>query len=438
MSPLPDHSSVETRPKRLSHAHAMWLKASILIAFLAASSAPSPLYAIYREAWGFSALTLTAVFSSYAFAMLAALVTFGALSDHRGRREVVLAALVLELGAVFLFWQAESLLWLVAARALQGVATGIAVSALSAGMLDLHRERGMLVNSVAPMVGIAVGALGTSLLVQYAPAPTRLVFDMLLAVFAVQTVAAFYLPETIERRPGAWRSLKPSMAIPEKARATMWQVAPVTAAQWALAGFYLSLGPTLARIVTGNAAPVVGGALIAALVFSAGVVTLFVRQLPARQTLVGGAIGLAVGVAITLLGISWHSTAAFFLGTVIAGLGSGAAFNGTVGSLVPLAAPHERAKLMSSLFVLCYLAFSLPAIVAGLSAGYFSVQATAAGYGVVLMVMAGAGALLVMARPLERDANATRRDSVSAAPTDRGRAIVPGGPRGEISVIRLD
>src|SRR5262245_7675013 len=158
--------------RRLGHGHALWLKGSILVSFLAASSAPSPLYGLYRETWGFSALTLTLVFSSYAFAMLAALLVFGALSDYRGRREVVIGALVLEFAAVVLFWQAESVNWLFAARILQGVATGIATSALSAALLDLHRERGGLVNSVAPMVGLAIGALGTSALVQFAPAPT--------------------------------------------------------------------------------------------------------------------------------------------------------------------------------------------------------------------------------------------------------------------------
>ena len=384
-------------PKRLSHAHALWLKASILVTFLAASSAPSPLYAIYREAWGFSALTLTVVFSSYAFAMLAALLVFGALSDHRGRREVVLAALVLEFAAVLLFWRAESVVWLLAARVLQGVATGIAMSALSAGLLDLHRERGALVNSVAPMIGLGVGALGTSVLVQFAPAPTKLVFDLLLLVFALQTLAAFYLPETAERRTGAWRSLMPSISIPAQARTTLWQVLPVNTAQWALGGFYLSLGPTLARIVTGNEAPVVGGALIAALVLSSVVAILLVRKRAPRSALVAGATALAIGVGVTLAGMQLHSTAAFFAGTVIAGLGFGAALTGSMRSLVPLAAPHERAGLMSSFFVLSYLAFSLPAIAAGLFAGYFGLQSTAVGYGFALVAMAGA-ALLALAR----------------------------------------
>ena len=65
--------------------------------------------------------------------------------------------------------------------------------------------------------------------------------------------------------------------------------------------------------------------------------------------------------------------------------------------LAPLAQPHERADLMSGFFVLSYLAFSLPAIVAGLFAGRFGLHATAMGFGVVLLAMTLA-ALLVMAR----------------------------------------
>ena len=266
-------------PKRLSHVHALWLNGFILLVFLAASSAPSPLYAIYREAWGFSALTLTVVFASYALALLAALLVFGALSNHRGRREVILAALALEFGAVLLFWGADSVstgcslrecyrAWRPASRPVR----------LAAGLLDLHRERGTLINAVAPMLGLGAGALGTSLLVQFAPEPTKLVFDLLLLLFTLLTVAAFYLPETADRRPGAWRSLKPSFTIPKQARSTMWQLLPVNTAQWALGGFYLSLGPTLARSVTGIGAPLVGGASIAALVLSSAAAIALMRQ----------------------------------------------------------------------------------------------------------------------------------------------------------------
>jgi len=382
-------------PGRMSRRAALWLNASILVAYLAASTAPSPLYALYREAWGFSALTLTVVFATYAFALLAALLLFGALSDHRGRREVVLVSLGLEIASILVFRHADSVGWLIAARAVQGLATGIATSALSAGMLDVDRERGALLNSVSPMLGMGVGALGAGALAQFAPSPMRGVYDVLLAVLVAQAVAAFFLPETVSRRPGALASMRPRLAVPARARATLWQVLPVNTAQWALGGFYASLGPSLARIVTGVHSPLLGGGVVAALVLSGAVAVLGVRARPARAVLAGGTAALVVGVGVTLAGVQLHSTALFFLGSVIAGLGFGAAFNGTLRSLVPLAEAHERAALMATFFVLSYLAFSVPAILAGLAVGHVGLQAASVAYAVTLVVL-GVVALSMM------------------------------------------
>lgn len=378
---------------RLAPPSAFWLLASLVVMFLAASSAPSPLYGLYRETMGFSALMLTLVFSVYAFALLGGLLVFGALSDHLGRRPVLLAALVLELGALVLFWRADSVSWLLAARLLQGLATGIATAVLSAALLDLQREQGGLVNSVAPMFGMAVGALGASALVQFAPAPTQLVFEGLLMVVAAQSLAALYLPDTVAPRAGALQSLRPRLAVPAAARQTLWQLLPVNTAQWALGGFYLSLGPTLARSVTGSSQPLVGGALIAALVLSGAVGILWLRQRPAKGVLAASAAALSTGLLLTLAGVLAHVATVFFLGTILAGLGFGAGFNASVRSLVPLAQPHERGAMMASFFVLSYLAFSLPALAAGLAAGLVGIEATALGYGAILVVLSGLAAL---------------------------------------------
>jgi Major Facilitator Superfamily len=384
-------------PGRMSRRAALWLNASLLLTYLAASTAPSPLYALYREAWGFSALTLTVVFSTYAFALLAALLFFGALSDHRGRREVILVSLALEIASMLLFRHAGSVGWLVGARAVQGAATGIATSALSAGMLDVDRERGALLNSVAPMLGMGIGAVGAGALAQFAPAPTRLVFDVLLAMLVAQAIAAVFLPETVSRRPGALASMKPQLAVPARARPTLWRVLPVNTAAWALGGFYASLGPSLARIVTGLHSPLLGGGVVAALVLSGAVSVLGVRTRPAHGVLLAGTAALVAGVCVTLAGTQSHSTALFFAGSIVAGLGFGAAFNGTLRSLVPLAEAHERAALMATFFVLSYLAFSVPAIAAGLFVGRFGLQAASVGYGVLLVAL-GLIALALMAR----------------------------------------
>jgi MFS family permease len=56
------------------------------VSLLAASAAPTPLYATYGRAWGFTSVTTTIVFGVYAVAVLAALLTLGRLSDYLGRR----------------------------------------------------------------------------------------------------------------------------------------------------------------------------------------------------------------------------------------------------------------------------------------------------------------------------------------------------------------
>jgi len=71
---------------RLGRAAAFWFLSATLGLLLFASSAPSPLYIVYQQRWGFSEITLTSVFAIYALALLLALLIAGAVSDHVGRR----------------------------------------------------------------------------------------------------------------------------------------------------------------------------------------------------------------------------------------------------------------------------------------------------------------------------------------------------------------
>src|SRR5260370_37596805 len=110
--------------------------ATLFALLSAASSAPSPLYAVYAARWHFSPITLTAIFGVYALALLAALLTAGRLSDHLGRRAVVLLALPLLLAGVLAFIVASSVAWLFARRILQALGSGLAAGAIGAWLVD--------------------------------------------------------------------------------------------------------------------------------------------------------------------------------------------------------------------------------------------------------------------------------------------------------------
>lgn len=272
------------------------------------------------------------------------------------------------------------------------------------------------------MVGLGVGGLGSSLLVQFAPGPTQLVFDVLLLVFGALLAAAVFLPETGQKRPGALESLLPSIGIPRKARAAMLGVLPVNTALWALGGFYLSLVPTLARTVTGDSSPLVGGVMIGAFCLASAAAIGLSRRFAPGSAIAAGSLAVGVGALGTLAGVQWFGSGAALAGTMLAGAGFGSAFSGCLRTLIPLAMAHERASLMSGFFVACYLAFSVPAIVAGLLTGRIGLQATAVGYGLGAAALAFV-ALLVLPRPKPARLSSTRtplRRAPSAAAAIHG------------------
>src|SRR3984885_13164589 len=108
----------------LSKGTAFYLLASITVSFLASSSAPTPLYALYQAQWGFSPSTVTVIFGIYALAVLAALLSAGRLSDHLGRRPVLIAATAVQAATMVIFATASGVGDLVLARIIQGLATG--------------------------------------------------------------------------------------------------------------------------------------------------------------------------------------------------------------------------------------------------------------------------------------------------------------------------
>ncbi len=381
-----------------SHRSSLWFLAITLLSFLAASTAPTPLYHLYQDQLHFSAAILTLIFAVYAFSLLAALLTVGSLSDHLGRKPVIFSAVLLNALAMLLFIYADSVAWLISARVLQGFATGMATAVLSATLLDTDRQQGPLINSVAPLLGMALGGLGCGLLAEFAPAPLQLTYWLLLALFVLQGVYVWRLPESVTRQGGALASLRPTLHVPVQARSTLWRVLPLNTATWALGGFYASLAPSLVRTATGSTSNLIGGATVAALTVTGALMIFMMRNRPAAQALRLGASLLPIGLVLILLGVHGASLSLFFFGTLVAGCGFGSGFLGAVRSLVPLALPHERAGLMSAYYVLSYLAFCLPALLAGYLARNFGLLATTDGYGVVLIVLAVA-ALLLSLRP---------------------------------------
>ena len=384
------------RRRGLGPAASMALLASIIVSLLAASSAPTPLYAVYQRAWGFSPITTTVVFGVYALAVLAALLVFGKISDHIGRRPVLFVALAGQAVAMVVFATAGSVGALMAGRVVQGVATGAALGAIGAGLLDIDRAKGAVANSFAPPIGTATGALVSGLVVQYLPAPTHLVYYGLLGVFTLQALGVAALRESVTRKPGALAGMAPEIKLPRPARKAIAVSAPVLFAVWALAGFYGSLGPAILGRLAHSGSVVYGGLPLFVLAGAAAASVPLLRTTATRTVMVTGVTTLIAGVAVTLLAIGSGAGGAgpetgFFLGSAIAGFGFGAGFQGGIRLVVPLVQPHERAGVLSLLYVVSYLGMGLPAVIGGvLVVDGGELLDTAREYGAAVILLAGA------------------------------------------------
>jgi MFS family permease len=335
------------------------------------------------------------------------LLVLGRLSDHLGRRTIIIAGVACNAVACLVWWSAAGVGALYLARALQGVSVGVATGAIGAALLELQPPgtgRAGVLTSASPTLGLGIGALLVSALAQYGPAPTRLIWILLLAAFVAGILALAAMPEPGIRRPG-WRgSLRPAVRVPRGARTTFVAALPATVGVWSLSALYLSLGPKLASDLLGSTNLLWGGlaAFLLAGIGSFGAVA--AGRIAPRAAVVFGCVVLFVGAALTFGAIAGSVPALFLLGTGIAGVGFGGAWSGAYRMMTADVEDADRAGLVAAIFVVAYLSFSLPALIAGVASQHFGIEATALVYtGVVAVLVAVAAALTAFRRPVQRE-----------------------------------
>ncbi|MEV7615942.1 MFS transporter [Streptomyces sp. NPDC089799] len=377
---------------------------AVLVLLMLSSSVPSALYVLYQQRWDLSSGTITVVFALYAVTVLAGLLLFGSLSDTLGRRPVLAAGLVLAIASMGLFAAARGLAWLLAARAVQGLAVGLATGAMGAALLELApRSRpalGAQVNSAGPTVGIGLGGIGAGLLVQYGPAPTALSYLLLIGAFALCLAGVARMPESapgaVPRPGGRLRVTPHRIRVPATARGRFAVLILTIVAVWSVGGFYLSLGPHLALSLLETTNYLVGGATVALLAGAATAAQLLLGGTAALRTAVLGLTGLLAGLALVLLALGLGSAPVFLIATAVLGSGWGAAFLGSFRALSALADPEHRGELTAAVYVFAYLAMSVPAVLAGLLTNVHGLHRTSVGFMAVVAAVCAVALLATL------------------------------------------
>jgi MFS family permease len=380
-----------TLSPRLAYA----LAASVIGLALFASITPSPLYGIYSQLWDFSPAVLTLIYGTYAFGVLTTLVLAGRISDEVGRRPVLLVALGTLLATTVLYMVADSIVWLFVARGLQGLATGLALAAASAALLDLHPRKDPagvgLTNGVVSAGGLGLGMLVSATAVQLLPAPRVIPYVVLFTLFAIAFTGALLMPEPVQER-SRLRLTPQKPSVPPVVRRPFLLAALGVLSSWSIGGLFFSLGPQLSAVVFDTQNHVVTGLSVVVLAGSGAIAqVVFGRSAPWLGT-AAGSLALAGGLLVIVLSAVENSAVLLLAGAVIGGAGFGVAFLGSLRAL-SVAIPNEhRAQVMAAFYVVAYASLSLPAVLAGIVVTPLGLESTFEIFGSVV-----AGIALILA-----------------------------------------
>lgn len=388
----------EALPSQRSRTASNWhylTTAAVLSSFFVTAGAPTPLLPIYQAHWGFAPWALTVVFGVYALGLLAALLVTGALSDHLGRRPVLIGSVILELLAMVAFALAPNLGALITARIIQGVATGSATGAFSAAIVELtptqHKRVGVLLASISSPIGFAIGALLSGIIAQLSGDPillTWLIFIVIM-VFAVGLVLA--TPESATRNPGALASLVPRVHVPARARNVFSALLPGFIGAWMMAGLFMGLAPTIIAAVFDIHSPLVDGLIAFLQPAAAALSGAFATRWTARRVSLVGSLTVALGAALVIAAILTGTFLLLGAAGIIGGIGYGATLSGTFRELTQRARQHERSGLFAAAYIVGYLAFGLPAIIAGALIHPFGLTLVGIAFGAVTALAAAIG-----------------------------------------------
>ena len=404
---------------RLSRRIGFWAIALSFFVLTAFSTAPSSLYGLYEHHEHLAPLTITVVYAVYAAGTVISLLLAGHLSDSYGRRPVLIPALAIAVVAAFVFLTWRSLVGLLIARMLTGVALGAAVATATAFLTDLDSgasgtptRRSGIVSTVANVGGLAVGPLLAGLLARYEPDPLRLPFLVLLAALIAAMALAFIAPEG---HPAA----RPRPAYhPQRLRAPAGArgqfIAGTTAAFLSFAVFGL-FGGLAGRFLAGplhHYSPALTGLTIF-LCFGSGVIAQTTTiGWPIHRLLAAAIVPVMTGLCALVLS-AWTSPPSlvlFLIGAVVAGAGCGAIFRGGLTLVISTANADDRAGALATFFTAGYAGISLPVIGLGVALQHLSPRLTLLIFGLAigLGILAAAPALL---RPLPDAAEPSEPDS---------------------------
>jgi len=374
--------------------------ASGLAFMFVGATLPTPLYPLYRQAFGFGGVTLTLIYAVYVLGNLAALSIFGRLSDQVGRRRVILPAIAVSVVSALMFVFARSSGGLFAARALSGFATGLASGVATAWISELQPQKdkgaGAVMASAANFIGLAIGPLMAGVLARFAPWPLRLSFlAYILMLFAVG-IAICRVPERVPSpiQSGKELSIRPRFGVP---RALLIHFVPpaVTAfVTFALMGFYSALIPSVLAEHLHQKSPLVAGLIAFGLFTVAALTTMLARNVESRAAMLSALSLFPPCLGLLVYADLSQSMLVLLAAAAAGGIAASLGYRGSLQVVNGIAPSDKRGEMVSSYFLFAFAGNSLPVIGVGLLSARASPGAAQIVFAVVIAVLAAVGLMV--------------------------------------------
>lgn len=361
-----------------------------LTAIYAASSAPIPLLNTYLQTLDLTSgdLSMTAV--AYFVGCVISLLMFARVSDHMGRRPVALVTLGLAVIGCIIYIYVQNASMLLAGRFVQGIASGLASSTITAYLADnapaSPKWISAAVISGAPVVGISAGAFGSGIIKEYNFGSLSLIYEIFIVLLAFCAMLIALGPETGTRTRGVITSMVPQISIPRNIHYLLPASISIFVGTWAIGGFYQAFSSTMAADLLNSDSAIVAAAVLASLLTPYAIGSWMSGHLKPDAAQRVGISSFFLSMVAILYSLKASIMIPFMVATVLAGISQGAAFTGSMRSLLDKTSPQDRAGLLSSIYLISYSGAAIPnLIVARLSSG-FSLLEIAAGYDLLVAV----------------------------------------------------
>lgn len=220
----------------------------------------------------------------YCLALLPALLAAGRVLDRRGPRVLVWSGLLLAAAGSLLFAAASGTGWLYAARAVQGVAVGIATGALTAGVVanaPPGDADGAARTAVIVLCGGAgLGPVVASAVTTWLPAPQMSCYLLAAALLVAVTPAALFAVAWVPASEGSQPAAAAADRMARVYAGSVRHASAVSAAAWAVAAVFLALIPSFTAQLLGTANLLTAAAAAGLLLLPAAAVQPLARYLP--------------------------------------------------------------------------------------------------------------------------------------------------------------